>query len=272
MIEFIICLVIICFIILLGSAKWIKINKQTVYFKNLDAELNSFKILHLTDIHADSENRIQLNFWRKLDDLDFDIAVITGDIISYSADCLEPHLAEIKKLTDRVPVFFAEGNHDAARSESVRKILDKTAIVILDNEKINFSHNKKNIEIIGLMDYSRIDCDFRRILTELLSGGSDGFKLLLCHQPQIFDMISAEGNILMLAGHTHGGHIRLPFFPVIIAPGQGFFPKYGMGLYEKGDSKMYISTGLSAPLFPPRFYNRPEISLIEIKDISEKYD
>ena len=96
-----------------------------------------------------------------------------------------------------------------------------------------------------------------------------GFHIILSHQPQIFDWFK-KGKIpfsaLILAGHTHGGQVRLPFAPTLFAPGQGIFPGYGDGWFQREDGtiKMFISRGIGATYFPIRMFNPPEIVIIEV--------
>lgn len=79
------------------------------------------------------------------------------------------------------------------------------------------------------------------MLFKNISGESDRYTILLSHRPELFD-VYVENNIdLVLSGHTHGGQFRLPVFGGIVAPNQGFFPKYLDGVYEKKQTKMVVS-------------------------------
>ena len=76
----------------------------------------------------------------------------------------------------------------------------------------------------------------------------------------------------MLSGHAHGGQIRLPGLPALVAPGQGFLPRYVGGLYREGGSAMALSRGLGASSrLPFRFWNPPEILCITLQP-SKKED
>ena len=77
--------------------------------------------------------------------------------------------------------------------------------------------------------------------------------------------LEAAGVDLVLSGHAHGGQFRLPLIGGLVAPNQGFFPKYDAGLYTDGGTNMVVSRGLGNSIIPLRFNNRPEIVLVELK-------
>lgn len=92
---------------------------------------------------------------------------------------------------------------------------------------------------------------------------------------QSFDLVALTGDFvegvainhkvdLVLAGHTHGGQIRLPFAGAVVAPGQGLFPKWDYGKYKAGATTMIINPGLGESDLPIRVNIRPEIGLITL--------
>ena len=90
---------------------------------------------------------------------------------------------------------------------------------------------------------------------------------MLSHRPEYFDLYGESEIDLVFTGHAHGGQIRLPLIGGIVAPGQGFFPKYDSGLYTKGNTSMLVSRGLGNSLFPFRVNNRPEIVVAELQSL-----
>lgn len=102
----------------------------------------------------------------------------------------------------------------------------------------------------------------RAKLSELTDPG--GYNLLLSHRPELFETYKDSGIDLVLTGHAHGGQFRLPFIGGLIAPNQGFFPKYDSGLYTDGRTNMVVSRGLGNSIIPLRFNNRPEIVIVEL--------
>ena len=88
---------------------------------------------------------------------------------------------------------------------------------------------------------------------------------MLAHEPQYLDeeyVLSSPD--LVITGHAHGGQFRLPFIGGLIAPDQGFLPKYTSGEYKSGDVTMYVSRGLGNSIIPVRVFNYPEINVLDI--------
>jgi hypothetical protein len=91
----------------------------------------------------------------------------------------------------------------------------------------------------------------------------------LAHEPQYFQKYVDIGVDIALCGHAHGGQIRIPFTNIgLVAPNQGFFPKYTSGQYISGSTTMFVSRGIGNSILPLRIFNCPEI--VELEIMSEK--
>lgn len=244
----------------------IEINKFQVVNQDIPKSFDKYRILQITDLHAKDTEKIELNIWKEIESLEFDMVVITGDIVDSTPDAIVPHLGEIEKLSSQGLVVFVNGNHDTYNYSYYRKLvryLKEVGVVILENESLEVKKNNEIINIIGSSDYT--NTDYTPVFNEINRLDPQGFNLLLSHQPYIFDEINRNQVDLLMTGHTHGGQLRLPFLPVLYAPGRRPFPEYGYGWYEKNESKMFISKGLGATgILPFRFYNRPELVIYEL--------
>ena len=92
------------------------------------------------------------------------------------------------------------------------------------------------------------------------------YKVVLCHSPEVFLGIDKRRVDLMLAGHTHGGQVRLPIFGALL-PDRRLVGRYQAGMYSIGDSLLYVSRGVGmegGPSPQVRFWCRPEIAVIDI--------
>ena len=264
-------LLTIVFSIYWGSMRWLKVYNHTVHFSDLPAHLEGLRILQISDLHASSQEEVHFDIWSRIENLDFDIAVITGDIIlglvwNHSGPILElePHREHLAALAARVPTYFVEGNHESHHYAQMSQFMEEVGIHFLRNETAFLEINGGVIEIIGTADNSTLQRDGFDDFYALFDTPSNNFQLVLTHQPQLFDHFKDSGINLTLAGHTHGGQLRLPFLPTIYAPNQGFWPRYGAGFYYYNDAVLYVSRGVTTTYFPIRFWNRPEIAIFEL--------
>ena len=129
------------------------------------------------------------------------------------------------------------------------------------------------MNVIGLADpdlalpgdiFDEVPAMVRAKLDGLVDPGR--YNILLSHRPELFAAYKESGVDLALTGHAHGGQFRLPFIGGLIAPNQGFFPKYDAGLYTEDGANMVVSRGLGNSIIPLRFNNRPEIVVIELTE------
>ncbi|MDR2167834.1 MAG: metallophosphoesterase [Clostridiales bacterium] len=258
--------------IAIGSTRWLKIYEHVVYFDNLPEYLQGLRILQISDLHSNHPTRINIDIWPHIAGLDFDLAVITGDIVLDGAwgaagpvTYLNPHKDGLSALAARVPTFFVEGNHESRTSNLFVPIMRDLGIRFLLNEVHEFEFGGGLLTIVGTKDHSTMvrEDSFDEMLA-LFDEPAD-FRLVLTHQPQIFDLVNHTGQMLLLAGHTHGGQIRLPFLPTLYAPGQGLMPRYGAGFYHHDDAILYVSRGIGTTYFPIRFWSRPEVAIFELR-------
>ncbi len=172
-------------------------------------------------------------------------------------------------------VDIEDNNYDLATQEAVRSVqikalLPVTGVVDLDNKYIELEKAGSTIELHGVKDpafKNSTDSDFHYVESQinelLLRSNEANFKLLLSHRPELFSLYSDYN--LTLTGHAHGGQIRFPFVGGIVAPNQGFFPKYDSGEYGVAGAIMIVSRGIANSIIPQRIFNRPEIVVVTLE-------
>jgi len=261
-----------CFGIYWGSMTWLKVSEHEVTLPRLPREMDGMRVLHITDLHSTNEKKMNLDIWKTIDTLDFDMAVITGDMIigrdKNALPELFSHRDGLAALAARVPTYFVAGNHDYWVLPDLIVFLQDLGIVVLQDDYEEAEYNGTTFIIAGTLD----EYHYKRLgtydsLHEMMGELDDGFKIVLSHQPTVFDVVQKYKPDLMLSGHTHGGQLRLPFFPTLYSPGQGFFPKYGDGFYANEDTGavLFVSRGIGTTMFRIRFFNRPEIAVLTLR-------
>jgi len=250
-----------------------RIRHEKARFAGLPGHLRGLKILHIADFHGRYSDKMHRDIWPALLALDFDMAVFTGDVILDDVSQLYPHSDGLRALVEKAPVFYVDGNHDEIHLDRVTGFFERLGIIGLHNRRGDFAVGANArarsavLSIVGFRDYYYLKRHGYRAADTLIDDiDKGGFHLVLTHQPQIFDRLPKDMCALVLAGHTHGGQLRLPFFPTLYAPGQGAFPRYGEGWYGSDNLKLFISSGVGATHFRLRLFNPPEVAIIELGD------
>jgi len=260
-------LLVSCIGVYWGSMTWLKVNELDVVLPKMPADLSGLRILQISDLHSNNEKKMNLDIWKTVDALDFDIAVMTGDMVTGEFEELTPHMEKLAALAARVPTFFVMGNHDYWHYHKMKRFMESIGVTVLADSFCEVEYNGEMFTMIGTLDgyHYRRNGGFDS-LHEMMAEAGEGFRIVLTHQPQVFDELKSYAPDFVVAGHTHGGQLRLPFLPTLYAPGQGLFPKYGDGFYtdEATGAQLYISRGIGTTTFPIRFYNRPEITVFTL--------
>lgn len=227
----------------------------------------NIKIAQLSDMHFPNLEVDLSLLLEKLNAEKVDLIALTGDLIDENADIDTCGVKDfIVKLNFIAPIYYVNGNHDSLQHEGLQQLhnyLTATGVIILNNKSVNTAVNGKNITIMGLCDNTSYDSALFFSETEK----NDDFKLLLAHRPEKWKSYISDSNSkrpdLVLSGHAHGGQIRI-FDKGILAPNQGFFPKYDSGLYNDNGVNMIVSRGIGNSSFPYRVNNDPHIPIITI--------
>lgn len=263
---------IICFCIWQNNSIVIKHSKY------INAKIpNSFKdftIAHVSDLHNKEFGKNQAKLLNKLKSVSPDIIVITGDLIDRREFDLDIAITFIKGAVEIAPVYYVPGNHEAWswKYASIKEKLIANGVIVLDNTAFELKKGEDSIQILGLSDPDFLTSDYldgtdnREILKQLkIWSSSESFKILLSHRPELFNLYFENNMDLIFTGHAHGGQFRIPGIGGLVAPDQGFFPKYTSGSYNKGMSTMFVSRGLGNSIIPIRIFNRPEIVVVSLK-------
>lgn len=272
--EYLWILVVLIFIIvfLYDQNNRIQVSRYRVNHAKIPNAFSGFKILHISDLHNKSFGKNQSTLLRIILKINPDVIIITGDLIDRRRTDFEPIQHLLEGIT-QYPVYFVPGNHEAWSKHYVqlRELLLSKGVMLLENESQTLLRDEQSITLYGLKDpgfYKQKDekTSSRLILESTLEKWKpQGFSVLLSHRPEYFDVYAKHQMDMTFSGHAHGGQIRFPFVGAIMAPHQGFFPKYSAGMYQIKESKLFLSRGLGNSLFPFRIFNHPELIFVTLE-------
>ena len=231
---------------------------------------NEIKILQLSDFHNHNAQKVIGNIAK----LEFDIVVITGDLIDPRFNLKQVEI--LLEFLKQYKTYFVSGNHEMKSNKSLKNIdeiykyLESFNIIVIDNKNINLVINDNNINLIGIMDntyYSKInrhDNENSQIAKQF-NNVNDNYNIVLMHRPEKYEVILKYDSDLLLSGHAHGGQVRLGnLVNGFYAPNQGFFPKRAGGKYKNGKLVQIVNRGLARYIFIPRIFNHCEVVLVTI--------
>lgn len=258
--------------ITLFSTQYIILTTYKIDSPKLDLE-KSIRLVQLSDFHNTTffpDNGIVIN---KIKHLEPDIIVITGDIINIWAPDEKIVFSFIKNLIAIAPVYFITGNHEYTyfKSNVFLEQMKSMPIHFLDNRASSITINNQTIHILGLSDYIKESIHnpeqfYANHMASMINFQTETeFALVLVHRPKYVSTISSFNPDLILAGHTHGGQVSLPFIGPLYLPEEGFFPQKIEKTFQSDNATVIVSNGLGNGQFPLRFLVNPEIILIELK-------
>lgn len=257
------------FIFLYAQNNLIGNTRIVLEFDRLPKGFDGYTIVHLSDLHSKFFGKKQYQLVSKVKQAKPDLIVLTGDMVDSNRYEEEPLMKLIEGIIDIAPVYYVTGNHECGsrKFNSLERKLKKTGVKVLRNESEWLQRNGSKILIAGIDDplFSRNREDTKHSLEKILKGNRKEFKILLSHRPELFSTYVDYDIDLVFSGHAHGGQVRLPFVGGLMAPGQGFFPKYTSGKHIENNSILIISRGLGNSMIPQRIFNRPEVIVTTLK-------
>ena len=281
--------------ILVASVMWnvywnsrIVVHTYTHVNQSVPEAFDHLRIVQLTDLHSVRTDKQGQLVYDTICSQNPDVICMTGDLVDSryyeknGAGGEKRTLELMEKLVKIAPVYMVYGNHemvllDDPQNNALKKSLEEIGVLLINNERVRYEKETGGEALLigGIQDPSTLYKDYRYAFLEsngermeaMLDAVSvdvrnEDFFLLLSHRPEYLEMYDQYPVDLVLAGHAHGGQFRLPFVGGIYAPGQGFMPKYTVGLYETDDLAMYVGTGIGNSIIPVRIFNPPEILTI----------
>lgn len=274
--------------------------KETFYITSSIKVDSRVRIVHLSDLHTSSYGKNNSVLCERIEELNPDIIICTGDIVNSAKEDEQYAVSLAKKLSEIAPSYYIYGNNEIEtiygfslseeeldkkfgfnsdnRDESAllklkdifSKKIENAGMKVLKNEKDTVKIKTMNIDVYGVLNSnpSSFWSYSGKAFSDYIYENSDNLKITAVHEPFIFEEFTPEfWGDLMLAGHTHGGVIRVPVLGPLFTKEGGLFPErngsFIYGRYDASGNPLIVSAGLEN-LTLSRINNQPELVIIDI--------
>ena len=266
------------------------VKNITVTDNRVPASFDGFRIAFFSDLHIGSLVSPEREISTLVDSINnqhADIVIFGGDLINIRAneltDNILPHLARIRSEHG---IFAVLGNHDTGTyikdsltttTDTTKRLIcdtfDRIGWTLLRDSTVFVNRCGESIALTGV-DFNDELLEYKHsfaapesfsTLSELAELPDTLYNIALSHLPQLWGAISA-GNFaeLTLSGHTHATQIALDIFGIRLSPAMVMHSHWS-GLYDDGQSKLYITDGIGCVGFNMRLGANPELTVLELK-------
>lgn len=259
-----------------------RVHHQTIYFDELPAAFDGFRITQVSDIHSGSfDNKAAVQ--RGVDMIKAqkaDLFVFTGDLVNNVATEIEPYLELFGSIKAPYGQFSILGNHDygdyinwdherdkALNLVALKKYHENLGYRLLLDESITISKGEQQVTLIGVQNWGRGFIQKGDLDKALKNVSPNAFKILLSHDPTHWEekVRFHETDIhLTLAGHTHGAQFGVETARFRWSPVKYRYLDWA-GLAKEKNRHLYVNRGFGFLAFSGRLGIWPEITVIELK-------
>jgi predicted MPP superfamily phosphohydrolase len=247
----------------------LRVREIEIPIPGLPRDLHGLRLVQISDLHLSplvSEDLVA----RAVDlanSLLGHVILVTGDLISRRGDPLDTCLKHVARLKADSGVLGCMGNHEIyAESEEYTKQAAArfgADFLRMENRILKFGSAKIN--------FAGVDYQSKRVGPYLVGAEKlvvpGTLNVLLSHNPDVFPVAAKQGFPLTLAGHTHGGQVRVEILKQNLNVAR-FYTPYVDGLYREGESSIFVTRGVGTVGLPARLGAPPEVALIKLCAIS----
>jgi predicted MPP superfamily phosphohydrolase len=229
-----------------------------------------------------------------------DLIVFTGDIVDSKAKSNDRVISLCKELADVAPSYYIYGNNEVEMyydipltqesldkkfgfndnnrqpgklleiTDDLTRKLEATGVKVLKNKSDTITIGTTDVDIYGVLtsNPSSFWSYAGESFDEYMYSNENNFKITAIHEPLVFEEYSPDSwGDLMLAGHNHGGTVKIPMIGPLYTHDGGFLPDrrghFVSGRYEVQGRPLIISSGLENKNIM-RINNQPEIVIVDI--------
>ncbi|MBN1908595.1 MAG: metallophosphoesterase [Pirellulales bacterium] len=236
----------------------------------LHPSLDGLSIVHLSDLHFNGN--VDKAFFREVVHLANqqrpDLVAVTGDLVDTDA-CIDWVPDTLGQLVARLGVYVILGNHDLkVDTRRLCRALDDAGMIHLGGRWMQIDADGSPIVIAGNeLPWIAPAAEMDKAPPRRPDG--QPLRILLSHSPDQLDWAVAQDFDLMLAGHLHGGQIRLPLIGPIVAPSSQGVRHAASGTFYRPPTILHVSRGLSGQL-PLRLNCPPEVTRLVLNSPPKK--
>jgi predicted MPP superfamily phosphohydrolase len=233
-----------------ADARFIEPTSLRVTKFNLRGGPGDCRFVHFTDFHHKGDASYAAEVVRRINELEPEFVCFTGDLVEDARFAPEA-LGFIQQI--RAPVYGSPGNHDYWSHVSFpefERVFEATGGAWLVDRSVVLP--KHDLELAGMA--------VRGI--HAFAPAQASRRVLLMHYPEMANQLHEHRFDLILAGHSHGGQVRLPFLGALVVP-HGVGP-YDLGYYDTPGGPLYVNAGIGTYRIPVRWNCRPEITVVTI--------
>ena len=273
----------------IGYASLIERNAFTlreVTMPVLEPGMSALRVLHISDLHMMPGQRMKQNWLRELDRLEPDLVVNTGDNLSH-ARAVPAVVQSMGNLLSRPGLFvFGSNDYFAPKPKNPLKYFRKNHKRVLGDPLpwadlraafsergwLDATHTRRELEVAGVRIAAAgvDDPHLKRDRYDTIAGSPNplaDLRLGITHspEPRVLDRFADDGYDLVLAGHTHGGQLCLPFYGALVT-NCDLDRSRVKGPSQWGEhTQLHVSAGVgTSPWAPARFCCRPEATLLTL--------
>ena len=242
-----------------------KIVEDVIVIEDLPDSFDNFKIVQFSDLLIGSTKSVDDldSITQNINNVEPDLIVFTGDLISSDYDVSEEEIQTIKDylagLDCSLYKYAVIGDNDEVNIELYKEILNDSGFILLDDQSTYiFFEDITPIKLTGLSNIDKLS-EALYIADEL----ETAYNIVITHEPDNIEEITNSNVNLVLAGHSLLGQIRIPFWG-------GILKKDGARIYldhhyTVGDTLLYVSSGLGTENVNIRVFNKPSINLYRLQ-------
>jgi predicted MPP superfamily phosphohydrolase len=229
----------------------------------LPPALDGFRIAHLSDLHFGlfHPREHALRLARTVTRAEVDLVALTGDYLTSGTRFHDVAGAFVGALRARHGVVASLGNHDYFDVDDLVARLGEAGARVLRNQGLVLEHEGARLGVAATDDLWTKRADVGATLASL---PVDVPRVVLAHDPELFDALAEGGAALVLSGHTHWGQVGVPWLAERWSLGR-LGHRYNGGLYRRGRATLWVHPGVGATGVPIRFGVAPEVTLIVLR-------